>query len=126
MLWCTDLTFDAHTLIPISLDSMIRSVHSLPRLARESVCPGDWILVRTVKSVYTLKVLGNGLYEVSGGWFTKKGLAFVRIGISGATWGGSAIMPGVLAACGMNIEFQNRLITSPVQRIVVMPHAWGN
>ena len=45
----------------------------------------------------------------------------MRIGVAGATWGGSAIMPQVLAACGMRVEFRNRLITSPVRRIVVIP-----
>jgi len=74
-----------------------------------------------VKSEYRLRALGDGLFEARGGWFDKKGYAPMTIGVAGATWGGSAIMPQVLAACGLRVEFRNRLITSPVRSIVVVP-----
>ncbi|MBF8296509.1 MAG: hypothetical protein HW389_3054, partial [Bacteroidetes bacterium] len=67
-----------------------------------------------------------GLYEVSGGWFDKKALSPVQLKISGCTWGGSAIKIDLIAACGLRIEFGNRLITSPIQKIFVLPHIVQN
>ena len=92
-----------------------------PQVGKNQIAPGDWIVIRTVKSVYSLRALGNGLFEARGGWFDKKGFSPMTIGVAGATWGGSAIMPQVLAACGLRVEFSNRLITSPVQTIEVWP-----
>jgi hypothetical protein len=107
--------------VAATLDRIVRSSHRLPKVRKDELKPGDWVIIRTVRSVYTLKVLVGGLYEVRGGWFDKRGSAPVRIGVTGATWGGSAIMPQVLAVCGMSVEFRNRLITSPVQSIVIWP-----
>jgi hypothetical protein len=109
-----------------TLDGLVRGLehHSLVR--KSDLHPGDRILIRTARSEYRLRVVGDGLYSVNGGWFDKKDLGTVTIGITGATWGGSAIMPQVLAACGMRVEFKNRLVTSPVRTIVVWPAARQN
>jgi hypothetical protein len=104
-----------------SLNRITETAHLFPHLRKDELFPGDFVVIRTVKSKYTLRVLDGGLYEARGGWFDKRGYAPLQIGISGATWGGSAIMPEVLAACGMRVEFRNRLITSPVQLITVIP-----
>jgi hypothetical protein len=104
-----------------TLDRIAQYSHLYPQVRKDQISPGDWIVIRTVKSVYTLRALGNGLYEARGGWFDKKGHAPMTIGVSGATWGGSAILPKVLAACGLRVEFRNRLITSPVKKIEVWP-----
>jgi hypothetical protein len=104
-----------------SLNRILETAHLFPHIRKDELSPGDLVVIRTVKSKYTLCFLGGGLYEARGGWFDKRGYAPLRIGIAGATWGGSAIMPEVLAACGMRIEFRNRLITSPVQSITVIP-----
>jgi hypothetical protein len=105
---------------------MTSSVHLFPQVRKDELHTGDWIIIRTVKSKYTLHVIGDGTYEASGGWFDKNGLTNVRIGVAGATWGGSAIMPHIVAACGMRVEFRNRMITSTVRSIVVMPCRIGN
>ncbi len=94
-----------------------------PQIKKADLSPGDWVVITTVKSVYRLRALADGRFEVSGGWFDKKGLSPMRLSVSGCTWGGSAIMTRVVAACGLRIEFGNRLTTSPVQRIVVVPAA---
>jgi len=104
-----------------SLDKIIQSAHQFPEVRKDELRYGDCVIIRTVKSTYTLRVLIGGLYEVSGGWFAKKGYSKIKIGVAGVTWGGSAIIPAVLAACGMRIEFMNRLITSPVQKIIIIP-----
>lgn len=108
-------------MIAPTLTHIVRASLRLSSLRKDEVSSGDWVIIRTMQSEYNLKVLADGLYEVRGGWFDRKGCAPVRVGISGATWGGSAIMPRVLAACGMSVEFRNRLITSPVQSITVWP-----
>lgn len=108
-------------MIAATLFGITENVHRFPQLRKDELCTGDWVIVRTVRSVYTLHIIGRGLVEARGGWFDKKGYAPMRIGVSGATWGGSAIMPNVLAACGLRIEFQNRMVTSPVHSITVIP-----
>jgi len=113
-------------MIAATLNSIIECSHLFPQVRKDELHTGDWIIIRTVKSVYTLHVLSDGMYEASGGWFDNKGFTPMRIGVAGATWGGSAIMPHVLAACGMRIEFRNRLITSPVQKIVIIPQCIQN
>jgi hypothetical protein len=41
----------------------------------------------------------------------------MQLGIAGCTWGGSAIKIDIVAACGLCLEFTNRLTTSPIQKI---------
>jgi hypothetical protein len=109
-----------------TLDRLSQTVHLFPHVRKDQVHTGDWIIIHTVASTYTLHAVGNGLFDASGGWFDKKGFSPMRIGVSGATWGGSSIMPKVLAACGMRVEFRNRMITSPVKSILVIPARLGN
>ena len=87
---------------------------------------GDFLEVQTRNSRYTIRVLGENLYLVSGGWFDRKGNGPVEISISGCTWGGSTIKIDIIAACGLCIEFGNKVTTSAVQRIVILPHEIGN
>ncbi|MEW6060656.1 MAG: hypothetical protein AB1600_01820 [Bacteroidota bacterium] len=108
-------------MIAASLNKITQAAHQFPEVRKNELRHGDCAIIRTVKSTYTLRVLAGGLYEASGGWFDKKGCSKMKIGVAGATWGGSAIIPAVLAACGMRIEFMNKLITSPVQKIVIIP-----
>ncbi len=113
-------------MIAATLNSITQCAHLFPQVRKDELHTGDWVIIRTVKSMYTLHVLSDGTYEASGGWFDKKELTPMRIGVAGATWGGSAIMPHVLAACGMRVEFRNRMITSPVRSILVIPARIGN
>ncbi len=107
----------------LTLANITRSADHLQDVQKSSISFGDWVFVRTVKSLYRIRSLGGGLYEVSGGWFDKKGLSSAQLRISGCTWGGSAIKIDLIAACGLRIEFGNRLITSPIRKIFVLP-AW--
>ena len=109
--------------IGLTLASIIRSADHLQEVRKSSLSFGDWVFVKTVKSVYRIRALGGGLYEVSGGWFDKKGLSPAHLRISGCTWGGSAIKIDLIAACGLRVEFGNRLITSPIQKIFVLPQS---
>lgn len=82
---------------------------------------GDWLLVTTAHSVYSIRVLDGGRYLISGGWFDLKGLSPFQTTIAGCTWGGSVIKVDIVAACGLRLEFGNRVVTSPIRRISVIP-----
>ncbi|MBI2620364.1 MAG: hypothetical protein HYW57_09800, partial [Ignavibacteriales bacterium] len=71
-------------------------------------------------SLYHVRILEDGGIEVSGGWFDKNGFSPMKTTITGCTWGGRAIMRDLATACGLCLEFGNRLITSPVQRVIVL------
>jgi len=52
---------------------------------------GDFLRVHTFNSIYTFKKLGDNEFEVTGGWFDKKGMSPCIVGINGYTWGGSML-----------------------------------
>ncbi len=102
-----------------SLALQTKAVRHLPQVRRDELHPGDWVFVKTLSSTYRIKAKGGGRYEVSGGWFDRKGLPPTELAIAGCTWGGSSIKIDIVAACGLRLEFANRLITSPIQKIIV-------
>ena len=81
---------------------------------------GDRVVVATENSVYCINVLGDSTYSVWGGWFDRQGVSPVRLSISGCTWGGSVIKQDIVAACGLRLEFGNRVVTSRIQAIRVI------
>ena len=107
--------------VGLSLASIVQSAGSLPEVRKSDLHFGDWVIVKTVKSTYRIRALGGDMYRVTGGWFEKKGLPPMELRISGCTWGGSTIKTDVIAACGLSIEFGNRVITSPIRKIIVLP-----
>ena len=112
--------------VGISLASIVSIRDALPRVKKSDLRPGDHVCVKTRNSRYEIRVLGDGKYAVSGGWFDRKGASPAIMTIAGCTWGGSAILVDVVAACGLSLEFGNRLITSPIQKIFVLPRANRN
>ncbi len=111
--------FPASRTLDGSLQSETRMADLLDQVRKADLQPGDWVFIKTLQSTYRIKVKGSGRYEVSGGWFDKKALSPMELGIAGCTWGGSAIKIDIVAACGLCLEFANRLITSPIQRIIL-------
>ncbi len=107
-------------MIAPTLNRLGESSRLYRKVMRGDLHPGDWVLVRTLSSEYRLHVLKNGMVEASGGWFDKQGYSPMIVGVSGATWGGSCYMPGVFVAVGLRLEFRIRLITSPVQEIILI------
>src|SRR3989338_11690441 len=93
-----------------TLSSLAETADHLKEVRKAELRVGDWVFVKTVKSLYRIHVLSNGLYEASGGWFDKKGLSPIKPRIAGCTWGGSVIKVNIVAACGLSLEFGNRLI----------------
>ncbi len=109
-----------------TLDRMVKSVDGLDVVLRSSLRAGDLIFVKTHNSGYSIRTLENGLFMVSGGWFDHKGESPATTKIRGCTWGGTAIKTDIVAACGLRIEFGNRLITSPIEKIFVFSRGTGN
>lgn len=104
-----------------SLSSLAVHADTLASVRKADLQTGDMVCIKTRNSTYTLRFLGTRNYIVSGGWFNRKGLAPMVTTVAGCTWGGSAIKIDVIAVCGLRIEFGNRLITSPVHKIFVLP-----
>lgn len=84
--------------------------------------PGDWVMVRTKNSVYSLAALGDGRFAASGGWFAAEGAQGTSVRVVGCTWGGTAILTGLVAAPGMCIEFDNGVCTTRVREVRLMRH----
>ncbi|NWG13657.1 MAG: hypothetical protein HXY20_08995 [Acidobacteria bacterium] len=100
-----------------SLETLVEHAVQVEGVRKSDVRSGDWVLVDTRNSLYSIYVLGGGLYSVSGGWFDRKGLAPATLTINGCTWGGRAIKADMVAAPGLCLEFGNDIVTTRIQRI---------
>lgn len=105
----------------ILLENIVELSEKLPQIKKSEVLPGDWIFVKTNNSTYRIKADIDNNYIVSGGWFEKENLSNYKTTIMGCTWGGSAIKTDVVAVLGLSIEFGNRLKTSRIKKIIVLP-----
>jgi hypothetical protein len=103
-----------------TLDRIIRHAEGLKSVRKAELSSGDWVVVTTTHSTYAICVLGDGSYSVSGGWFDRHGLSPLRTTINGCTWGGSTIKLDIVAACGLRLEFGNRVLTSHIHRVQVL------
>jgi len=57
-----------------SLEKIVESTTHLKQVRKADLQYGDLLLITTRNSVYSVRVLDNNLYLVSGGWFDHKGL----------------------------------------------------
>jgi hypothetical protein len=103
------------------LGTRVAQAGGLQQVRKSDLHYGDRVLVTTRNSHYRIEVLGDGMYRVSGGWFDRKHMSPLKLGINGCTWGGSAIKVDVVAACGLHLEFGNRVLTSRIERLRVIP-----
>ena len=113
-------------MIGTSLETIVQSANLLDVVHRSALRAGDLIFVKTCNSEYSIRVVEKGLFVVSGGWFDLNGKSPITTRIPGCTWGGTAIKTDIVAACGLRIEFGNRLITSPIEKIFVFSRVIGN
>jgi len=102
------------------LDKIVESSTFLEQVRKNDLQFGDMVLITTRNSLYSVYVLDEERYMVSGGWFDRKGLSPVRASISGCTWGGNIIKVDTLAACGLRLEFGNRVLTTTIQKVAVI------
>ena len=105
----------AHT-----LERMADNARTIQGVWSTDLKAGDWVIVRTKNSVYSLAALGDGRFQVSGGWFTSHGGYARLVRVLGCTWGGRAILTEMIAAPGMFIEFDNGVQTTRVQHVRVL------
>ncbi|MFQ6069929.1 MAG: hypothetical protein ACE5LC_05315 [Candidatus Aminicenantales bacterium] len=104
-----------------SLEKIIRGVVNLKKIKKRELKFGDLVVISTRNSVYHFCVLENDFYIVFGGYFDRKGFSPRIITINGCTWGGSIIKVDIFAACGLRIEFGNRVVTTVVEKIWIIP-----
>jgi hypothetical protein len=100
-----------------TLESLSDNARTIDGIWADDVEPGDRLIVHTQNSMYSLTALPNGLFRVSGGWFSAQGLDEVELRIVGCTWGGRAILTRLIAAPGMCIEFDNTVQTTSVREV---------
>ena len=103
-----------------TLDALTSSADLTNGVRESDLAVGDWVMVRTRNSVYVLTALGGGAYQVSGGWFEKHDADLAIVRVNGCTWGGNAILTGIVAAPGMFIEFDNGVGTTRIQELRLM------
>ncbi len=103
-----------------TLGAIAKQVDKLKALPRAKLCFGDQVVVTTLNSTYSIQVLQDGLYSISGGWFDRESLSPLETTINGCTWGGSAIKVDIVAACGLHLEFGNRVVTSRIKEFDVI------
>src|SRR5437016_7837900 len=103
-----------------TLDGIAAQAPDLRGVWKRDLQTGDWVIVRTRNSVYTLAVLGDGKFGVCGGWFQTAANAPSRVGVLGCTWGGRAILTGMVAAPGMFLEFDNDVRTTQIREVQVI------
>ena len=113
------------TTTPLRLDTMAFHLADLPVVRKSMLEIGDCLVVRTRNSCYRIVCLGDGMFRVSGGWFDKAGVSPAILAINGCTWGGTAIHPDVAAARGLFLEFGNRVLTTRIQDVRLIPAARG-
>lgn len=110
--------FDLKNLTETSID--------LLQVYKHEVKQGDRVYLKTNNSVYVIKVVEEGEYLVSGGWFDRQNLSPHKINIRGCTWGGTAIKTDIIAAPGLCIEFSNNLITSKINKVFYFSYKINN
>lgn len=99
-----------------TLDRLVESADAIDGLRADDVKAGDWVVVRTRNSTYSIAVIGTDRYRVTGGWF-RNGPDGTNVGIAGCTWGGAAIHTRVIAAAGMFLEFDNGVRTTRIREV---------
>ena len=106
-----------HTALGRTLDLLTAAAPATAGVRAHDVQPGDWIVVRTRNSTYSLAAMGDGTFAVSGGWFAKEAVEPAYVRVVGCTWGGSAILQRMIAAPGMCIEFDNGVRTTRAREV---------
>ena len=100
-----------------TLTDIVEESQTLEQIHKSSLRVGDTIILKTDKSVYLIKVIEQKKYTVSGGWFDKTYSSPLTTTINGCTWGGSIIKNDIVAACGLHLEFGNKVVTSRIKKI---------
>ena len=105
----------------VPLAALSASADRLPSIRRHDLRPGDWLIIKTLNSDYSLHVNNDGTFLASGGWFERNAWASRRVRINGCTFGGRAIKTDIVAATGLYLEFDNRVTTTRIRSARTFP-----
>jgi hypothetical protein len=109
-----------------SLERIVAETGHLEQVCKKDLQFGDLVLITTRNSLYSIQVLDRGAYLLSGGWFDRKGVSPATTAIRGCTLGGSTIKMDIVAACGLRLEFDNRVVTTPILKVsLVRLSSWN-
>jgi len=100
-----------------SLEVLASHAAEVEAVRAGDVQAGDWLIVRTRNSTYTLRANGDGTFDATGGWFSRQEQSGARLRIAGCTWGGSVLLTRILAAPGMFLEFGNHVRTTRISEV---------
>jgi hypothetical protein len=103
-----------------TLNAIVDHTGRLDAVYKNELELGDRLIVTTKNSTYYIDAFQEGIYTVSGGWFDSHGLSPIKIAINGCTWGGYAIKEDILAARGLHLEFENKVVTSRILQFQVI------
>lgn len=113
-------TSGIHDALPArTLGAIVEHAGDIQPVLKSDLAGGDWVVVVTKNSTYSICFLGGESYSVAGGWFDQNCSAPLTVTINGCTWGGSAIKSDILAAPGLFLEFGNRVRTTRIQQVTV-------
>ena len=99
----------------IALDGLTEAADLVDAVRRRDLQSGDRIIISTKNSVYSLTARADGSFDVSGGWFERKGEGETRVEVRGCTAGGHAIFTDHIAARGLFMEFADGLRTTRIK-----------
>ncbi|MEE8368478.1 MAG: hypothetical protein V3S30_09175 [Thermoanaerobaculia bacterium] len=103
-----------------TLDQMAQEMAEIDAVYKRDLLPGDWVVVSTKNSVYSILVLESEGYSVSGGWFDIQDSSPMEIEINGCTQGRMAIKHDIVAARGCFLEFGNGVVTTRIRHVKVI------
>ncbi|MCA1562005.1 MAG: hypothetical protein LC753_17415 [Acidobacteria bacterium] len=101
----------------VTLDRLTARSADIDGVWADDVRPGDWVIVRTRNSVYSLLANGDGTYDAAGGWFAREHQSGAGLRVAGCTWGGAALLTRMIAAPGMFLEFGNTVRTTRIREV---------
>jgi len=111
---------ETHTSTGLALEQLATAGAAVEGVREADLQLGDWVIVETRNSTYTLRANGDGTFEATGGWFLRDPSSGARVRIAGCTWGGSALLTRMIAAPGMFLEFTNKVRTTRIRQVRVL------
>ena len=103
----------------VALDRLTEVAQQIDGVRRDSLQPGDRVLVATRNSIYALVQLADGRFEVTGGIYQRRRGVSVRRGVLGCSAGGRALMINLIAAPGLYLELDDGTRTTRIRRVEV-------
>ena len=108
---------ETHTSTGLALEQLATAGAAVEGVREADLQLGDWVIVETRNSTYTLRANGDGTFEATGGWFLRDPSSGARVRIAGCTWGGAVIHTRLVAATGMFLEFDNGVRTTRIRDV---------